>query len=383
MKNTRRHIVIGLIIVVVIAALSCAPTSRPPQPATSSPAQPATAIGTAPQFSSPEDVKWAKIVEAAKKEGKVNAYDYFMVGDIGVAVSRAFEARYGIKLEMVPARGAETLERLKTERRIGAIVADMLGGSSPNTINMKREGLTEKVSDILPVFREKDVWAVDPLALDPDGHVIGYNSSNINGYINTKLVKMEDAPKSLQDYLKPQWKGKIVASDPTISNSTYITFVPLLNRGIIDMAYIKALGEQNLILDVSPLGTFQKLARGDAYLTPPVSDSTTGPIAVTGAPVQAISLAHGTEAYMSAIAAVKGAPHPNAALVYLNWRMSPEGQAVYGQSAGAGSVRKDVPDFRPPSLTAPAKDVIVVTAKDMDDAAKMFSDKVFVPLLKK
>ena len=85
----------------------------------------------------------------------------------------------------------------------------------------------------------------------------------------------------------------------------------------------------------------------------------------------------------SAIAAVKGAPHPNAALVYLNWRMSPEGQAVYGQSAGAGSVRKDVADFRPPSLRAPAKDVIVVTAKDMDDAAKMFQDKVFVPLLKK
>lgn len=362
------------------SACAPAPVSPPSALPTSAPAPAALQPASTPR---PEEAAWQKVVAEAKKEGRLTAYDFFLVGDVGLAVSRAFEARYGIQLEMIPGRGAEMLERMKTERRMGKMMADMVGGSSPNTINMKKEGLTAGVSGLLPVFREKDVWSVDPLALDPEGHVMGFNFSNYHGYINTKLMKPEDAPRSLQDYLKPQWKGKIIARDPIISSAEYISFVPLLNRGIIDLAYVKALGEQNLRFHVSPVGSVEMLARGEAPLSLPLSDSTTGPTALTGAPIQAIPLAHGTLAYMSAIAAVKGAPHPNAALVYLNWRFSQEGQSVFGKAAGQASVRKDVTDFRSPAIRAPLKDVIVVTAKDMDDAAQMFQDKVFVPLLKR
>ncbi|MEK7875956.1 MAG: hypothetical protein AAB325_07200, partial [Pseudomonadota bacterium] len=68
-------------------------------------------------------------MEAAKKEGKVNAYSFTWVGDIGLAVAKAFKEKYGITLGIMTGRGAEFAERIKTERRLGQQVADMTEGS--------------------------------------------------------------------------------------------------------------------------------------------------------------------------------------------------------------------------------------------------------------
>ncbi len=55
--------------------------------------------------------------------------------------------------------------------------------------------------------------------------------------------------------------------------------------------------------------------------------------------------------------AIKNAPHPNAAKVFVNWLLSKEGQEVFDRGMGVGSRRYDVP-------TKWLKDFGVIASKD-------------------
>ncbi|MDO8635304.1 MAG: hypothetical protein Q7R34_03535, partial [Dehalococcoidia bacterium] len=81
------------------------------------------------------------------------------------------------------------------------------------------------------------------------------------------------------------------------------------------------------------------------------------------------------------ISLIKNAPHPNAALVFVNWMATKEGQEVYTKAVGITSVRKDVPNYSPVPIEP--KKVIAHTEEDANDIAKKFSEKFLVQLWKK
>ena len=57
------------------------------------------------------------------------------------------------------------------------------------------------------------------------------------------------------------------------------------------------------------------------------------------------------------VVVLKGAPHPNAAKLFLNWMLSREGQEIYGRSTGQATRRLDVD-------TKWTRDFGIVSAKD-------------------
>lgn len=83
------------------------------------------------------------------------------------------------------------------------------------------------------------------------------------------------------------------------------------------------------------------------------------------------------------MAVIKNAPHSNAAKLFANWWLSQEGQALYAKVKGAPTIRKDVQAGLPPALDMDPTKPIFSTADDADLQGKMFSDKVWVSLLKK
>ena len=257
MKKIQLYSTIGIIFVIGILALSCTPATAPSPATTSLPPQAPPAEAAVPtsnlspirqaQGMSPtsQDPAWQKVLEAAKKEGKVTLYSFSMIGDAGIAISKAFENRYGIKVDIVTGRGAEFIERIRTEQRMNQVTADIMDGSSTHTFNLKAAGATVSTLDI-PVLKEKDIWRIDPLAADAEGHLLVQRSHNISAWVNTNLVKPGQEPKSLRDLAKPEWKGKILVSDPAVSTSAYIIFWPLVERGYLDMEFVRSLKNQDL-----------------------------------------------------------------------------------------------------------------------------------------
>ncbi len=73
-----------------------------------------------------------------------------------------------------------------------------------------------------------------------------------------------------------------------------------------------------------------------------------------GAPLRFIHLKEGSSITTKGPAILKDAPHPNAALVFLNWLMSREGQIAISKPQGRITIRTDIeedwiniPEFRP------------------------------------
>ena len=365
----------GLIVIIffAVAAASCA-SSTPSAPASPTPAPVPTSNLQPP--TSQEDTAWDRVLQAAKKEGRVTIYSFNFTGDLGLMLQKAFEQRYGIDLEIITGRGAEFIERLKTEKRIGQLTADTTEGSAIHVKTMKVEGITVSVAAELPSLGEKGKWVIDPFALDPqDKHLIVHFISTYAPHVNTRLVKPGEEPKAWRDLLDPKWKGKMTITDHNISGGPYLLFPPLVREKIIDESFIKALYKQDLRFATSVVDETAQLARGEQYLMIRGADSISARFVAEGAPIRAAELQDGTTLSPGAAAAIKGAPHPNAAKVFLNWIMSQEGQTVHGEGKKMGSVRTDVKDFRPAPIAFVPKRPVVMTVEDNDDGTRLFNEK--------
>jgi len=371
-----------LSIIFLITFLSaCAPKTTPaPSPSV---AKPATSTPAAPPISNistltSQDAAWDKVIAAAKKEGKLTIYSFTWIGDAGITISGAFKQKYGISIEIVTGRGAEFVERLKTEKRIGQRVADLAEGSSLHVGNMKIEGLLTSVADELPSLKEKGVWLVDPTALDRQEkknlvlRLLAYSP-----FINTNLIKSPETPRTWKDLLDPKWKGKMTLTEPNVSAGPYETIVVLMENKIWDEDYIRALYKQGLRFPASTPDEFTLLARGESSIAIRGTDASASRFVTEGAPIQAIAMKEGEVVSTGSIGAIAGSPSPNAAKALLNWLYSKEGLTVAGKALGNKMVRNDVPDTRPKGIQTDSDKPLVVSLDNLDTATQLFRQKWF------
>ncbi len=78
----------------------------------------AALVGAKPRERAQTPQDWDKVVAAAKQEGKVSVYSGYL-SSTNEAIAKAFEAKYGIKVEILQARGNELRERLRIEQATG------------------------------------------------------------------------------------------------------------------------------------------------------------------------------------------------------------------------------------------------------------------------
>jgi iron(III) transport system substrate-binding protein len=90
------------------------------------------------------------------------------------------------------------------------------------------------------------------------------------------------------------------------------------------------------------------VGHGESLIGIGISDTILANDIAKGLPIKAQPAATLSEKpYVTAgtgvLAVPKGAPHPNAAKVYINWLLSAEGQGLWSRSTGVPSFRQDAP----------------------------------------
>lgn len=368
-------------------AMGCASKITPITPAAQDSASSQTTASpiSAPVASviSPEELAWAKIVKEAQKEGKLTAYSFSFLGDIGLGLQAAFKEKYGITVEIINGPGAQFTERVLTEQRTGNFTGDFFEGGGLLQLGRKSLGLLVSSRDI-PVLREKGVWRIDPPTMDniSDAYALVHRFSSLPPYINTDLIKSGQEPKTWKELIEPQWKGRITLADPRLTAGLYTSLLGLQYRNVLPPEFIKALGNQDLKFGSSQREVVTALARGDAALSFGLTEGDTSVFLQGGAHIRALSMAEGNAATPSAISVIKNAPHPNAAKLFVNWILTQEGQTLYGRLASLASVRLDGGDFRHEGARVAAKQ-IVLTEDDLTKLNKLFEDKYLIDLWKK
>src|SRR5689334_9098288 len=125
---------------------------------------PVTALAQSPLLREGPD-RESFLAQAAKKEGEVSVYTSLIQEDL-IALSEAFEKKYGVKVKGWRAGSEKVLQRAVTEARANRHDADVIETNGPELESLYRE----KVLQPLKSPHLKDLM---PQAVRSHGHWVG------------------------------------------------------------------------------------------------------------------------------------------------------------------------------------------------------------------
>jgi ABC-type Fe3+ transport system substrate-binding protein len=291
---------------------------------------------------------WERTLQEAKKEGKI------VVGiparpELRKEFELVFKPKFGIDMELLPARGPQNASRIASEQKAGVKYFDVFIGGSGTYESLVEDGMAEPLPPnlILPEVKEEKNWW--------GGHIWEDNvktkrflysfiaDAGTGGFwYNTSMVKPEEI-RALDDFLNPKWKGKLGFLDPRTPGSGQSIWSFLWD--VKGEGYLRKLVAQDLFVSRDQRQLADALAKSKLAIALGVSFYTLEGFIVADLPIKELpKLKEGLPSSNGSgvIGIVKAPPHPNAAKVFVNWLLSKEGQELYVKVMHQSTRRLDV-----------------------------------------
>jgi iron(III) transport system substrate-binding protein len=280
-----------------------------------------------------------RLIEAAKNEGgRVVVYGA-LEGDTVDAIKKAFRQKAGIELDYWRASATKVMDRALSEHRAGRPLFDVLTLNSSLMASMLKEGIFGKYES--PVAKDFPESVIHP-SLGPR-----YFNVLIGIVYNKNVIRPAEVPKSLDDLVKPQYRGKLVMPDPTQHTTTTLwlaSLQKLMGKEKADY-FIRELGVSKPILVESFLPAAERATTGET------------PIAIgyikyvfsfgqRGTPLDYVKLDKmlGDGNY---VALGSRAPHPNAGKAFIDFFLRDEGMSILarkGEFVNRKGIQSPLPD---------------------------------------
>ncbi len=272
-------------------------------------------IASLAQYQGPD--REQRLAKAAKAEREVTLYSSLVVEDL-VALAAAFQKKYGVKLNYWRAGSEKVVQRTVTEARAGRFDVDVIETNGPELESLHREKLLQQASS--PHFNE-----LLPEAVRPHKEWVGDRLNMFVHAYNTNLVKPGDLPKSYQDFLDPKWKGRLgIEAEDVDWFATVVTAMGeqkglQLFRDIVAKNGLSVRKGHTLLAGL--------VASGEVPFALTVYNHNADKLKKKGAPVDWYAIQPAI-ARVNGVALSRKPPHPNAAVLFYDFILSPEGQAI-------------------------------------------------------
>ena len=257
------------------------------------------------------------LLDRARREGTLTLYTSLAPTE-SKPLADAFEKKYGVKVQLWRAQSDEVVQRVVTEAKGRRFAVDVVETNGPEMEMIAREKLLGElhsayVADLpanaIPAHR---TWFPDRM----NYFVVGYN---------TAKVKRSDIPQTYEGFADPKWKGRI-ALEATDSEwmATLIKTSPD-NKGADLMRRIAAL-QPGLRKGHVLLASL--VAAGDVPVGLAMYNSNIETLKRKGAPIDYVPV-QPVVARPQGIGVARNAPHPNAAILFAEFVLSPDGQTLF------------------------------------------------------
>jgi iron(III) transport system substrate-binding protein len=154
----------------------------------------------------------SKLVDAAIKEGgKVVVYGS-LENDTMDLIAAALKKKTGLETDYWREAANKVTDRVANESRAGRPLFDVVLTTKSTMLLIQKDGFLGKYDS--PSARAFPKEVIDP-NLGPT-----YRNTIIGIVYNTGIIKPAEAPKSLEDLVKPQYKGKVVIPDASQHTTT-------------------------------------------------------------------------------------------------------------------------------------------------------------------
>ncbi|NIO11630.1 MAG: extracellular solute-binding protein [Deltaproteobacteria bacterium] len=300
------------------------------------------------------DKEWKALLKAAQKEGEIVT---FICCGAGRGVSKLipeFEKKFGIKWTNSTGSSSQQADRILAERRVGRFNLDLwMGGARTSQVRLLPNGALTPLKPLLihPEVLDASAWYGGGLTfLDEKdrAYVLAWagNANTAEISYNTNLVD----PKKIQsyfDFLKPEFKGKIVMRDPAMAGTSQNTAFYYLNPNLGKTFLRRLLTEMDVTITRNARQAAEWLALGKYKICMFACRQEVRRARRQGLPVSEAfphALKEGSRIGVggNTVFAMDQAPHPNAQKFFINWWFSREGQEFAQRTEGSQSLRLDI-----------------------------------------
>ena len=239
------------------------------------------------------------LAERARREGTLTFYTSLAPTE-SQPLAAAFEKKYGVKVELWRGLSSEVVQRTITEAKGRRFTVDVVETNGPEMEMIGREQLL-----VSP-------WTSDRLDL----FVVGYN---------TTKVKRADIPATYEGFTDPKWKGRVALE---ATDSEWMATVVKSLPGTRGMALMRKLAALKPTLRTGHVLLASLVAAGDVPVGLAMYSSNIETLKRKGAPIDYVPV-QPVVARPQGIGVAKSAPHPNAARLFAEYVLSPEGQQLF------------------------------------------------------
>jgi iron(III) transport system substrate-binding protein len=286
----------------------------------------------------------ARLVERARQEGMVVLYTSLAPTE-SKPLAEAFEKKYGVRVDLWRALSDKVVQRVITESQAKRYAVDVVETNGPEMEMLAREKLLAEFHspyiadlppDAIPAHR---LWMPDRLNF----FVVGYN---------TAKVQRSEIPATYEGFTDPKWKGRIGLE------ATDAEWMATLIKKWGDakgMDYFRKLSAMKPDVRTGHVLLAQLVASGEVPVGLTMYNSNIESLKRKGAPIDFVAV-QPVAARPQGIGVSRHAPHPNAALLFADFVLSPEGQKLFesmGRVPASTKVKSALNDF-PFTLIEPA-----------------------------
>lgn len=301
----------------------------------------------------------ARLVERAKREGGVALYTSLAPTE-SQPLAAAFERKYGVKVVLWRALSDQVVQRTVAEARARRHVVDVVETNGPEMEMLAREKvLGEMYSPYLADLPPNSIpahrtWFPDRFNF----YVVGYN---------TKQVQRAQIPATYDGFTDPKWKGRISveATDAEWMATIVKAWGP--QKG---MDYFRRLAALKPDVRRGHILLANLVVAGEVPVALTTYHSNIVPLKRKGAPIDFVPV-QPVVARPQGIGVARNAPHPHAALLFVDYVLSPEGQKLFesmGRVPASTKVKSELNSF-PFTVVDP-----VVALDEKDKWEKVWTD---------
>ncbi|HUK42748.1 MAG TPA: extracellular solute-binding protein [Candidatus Acidoferrales bacterium] len=274
----------------------------------------------------------AALEEGARKEGEIVWYTSMSFTDYPKIVSAFEQAHPFLKVRANRLSQSTVFTKVDTEARAGHMMVDLIGSAPTEIWELKQKGYSAP-------YVSPELKAFPVGSYDPQGYWSSFEVTPIVVAFNTKLVPSDEMPRNYQELLQPKWKGKI-----NLGSDEYAWFSVMLDgmgktKGL---EYMKALARQQLnIPGSSSIMRLQLMMAGESAIALAARGRRVVEYKEKGAPLD-YRLFDPYPAEPNALVLMRRTVHPHAAILFIDWILSEEGQSVLAQQVPRLTLRKGV-----------------------------------------
>ncbi len=305
----------------------------------------------------------ARLLERGKAEGTVTLYTSLAPTE-SAPLAEAFEKKTGIKVNLWRALSEAVVQRAVSEARGKRNLVDVVETNAPEMEGLAREQVLAEffspyLADLPPAAMPKHgMWAPDRLNF----FVVAYN---------TNKVKAADLPKTYEGFLDPKWKGRIALE---ATDAEWMGGVVKAWGEAKGLDYFRKLGAMKPEMRKGHVLLAQLIASGEVEVGLTAYQANAQSFKKRGAPLDWAAV-EPIIARPQGVGVSRQAPHPHAALLFVDFLLSPEAQemlSAMGRTPASRAVKSETANLNFTTLDA-------AVVLDESDKWQQLWDKTFLP----